>query len=279
MSQANINRKGVWNYEQQRRTLAAANHIRKTLISTRSRLLNAVTKTPIPRFMEEVKPGRAATSAVIDYPKNGQPTDGQLFPLSSKDLAASVSNETAFQLNSLMVTVRIDVLGDRKRSIEKEFLSAKDITIGEMTEDVASYLKLVQDRPLGNDEDFLMISMATKNSYTAVPRDRNVELNEQECGPAREFMAKNFPLAVRNNVTDRDIESAILANVDDLAGLNKVSFPDNQAKMAKEVRSRFRAATVAHAVANMKEAQVGAEKQLFKTQPAENTKVIFIKKV
>ena len=90
-------------------------------------------------------------------------------------------------------------------------------------------------------------------------------------------MAKNYPLSVRNNVTDRDIESAILANVDDLASLNEVPFPDNQAKMAKEVRSRFRSATVAHAVANMREAKIGLEKQLFKVQPVENTKVSSLK--
>ena len=253
--------------------LSASNHIRKTLMSTRSKLLNAATVTPIPRFAEGISPGRAATSAVIDYPRHGQPTDGQLFPLSSKDLAASVSNETAFQMGSIMVTMRFDVLGDRERSVEKDFLSSNDITVGEITEDAAAFLRLIQDKPLGQDEDFLVISMATKNSYHAVPRDRNVDSEAEKDGPRRDFMAKTFPLAVRNNVTDRDIESAILANVDDLAKLNNVPFPDNQASIAKEVRSRFRAATVAHAIANMKEAKLGKEKQLFQVQPTESTKV------
>ena len=274
MSQSMINRKGVWNHEQRRRVLSAANHLRKTLISTRSRLLNALTLTPIPRFMEGVQPGKASTSCVIDYPRHGQPTDGQLFPLSSKDLAASVSNETAFQLGSLMVSLRIDVHGERARSVEKDLLTSKDITVGEITEDVASFLRLMQDRPLGQNEDFLMVSMATKNSYLAVPRDRNDGESFDTDSPKREFSAKNYPLAVRNNVTDRDIESAVLANVDELAKLNNVPFPDNQAKMAKEVRSRFRSASVAHAVANMKSAKLGAEKELFRVQPSENTKLL-----
>ena len=267
-------RKGVWNLEQRRRTLAAANHIRKTLISMRSKLLNSVTLTSIPRYLEGVEPGQAATSCVIDYPKNSLPTDGQLFPLSSKDLAASVNNETAVQLESLLVTSRFDIHGDRARSMEKDILSTKDITVGELIEDMASYLRLLQDRPLGAEEDFMVVSMAPRDSYCSVPRDRVSSLDIRErTGPEKKFMAKNFVLGVRNNVSDRDIEMAVLANVDGLAKLNNVPFPDDQVSMAKSIRSRFRAATVAHAVANLREAELGTEKQLFKVQPLEDMKV------
>ena len=272
MTQSMINRKGVWNYEQKRRVLSAANHIRKTLISTRSRLLNAVTLTPIPRFAVGVHPGQAATSCVIDYPRHAQPTDGQLFPLSSKDLAASIANETAFQLDSIRITYRIDILGNRSRSIEKDFLSSKDITIGEATEDVAGFLRLIQDKPLAHDEDLLVLSMATKNTYQAVPKDRK----EQKTGPerpSREFTAKNYPISVRNNVTDQDVETEIMKNVDQLAKMNNVLPPDNQAFNVIEARSRFRAASVIYAVANMRAAKIGEDKELFKAQPSENTKV------
>ena len=257
--------------EQRRRTLASTNHIRKTVDSMRSRLLNKAGLTPIAKL----KPGSdneiMSTTAVVDFPKMLQPTDGGLFPLTSKDLAAACHNETEIQLRSFKINARFDVRVENHRWTDKLFTSSLDSTVDELTEDVATYLRLIQDVPLQQDEDLLIISLVPRETYTSAPRGSDkpdsVDIREQ---------CDNYVLSMRNNVTDKDIDTAILINIDDLAKLNNVPFPEESAfEIAKTARMRFRTQSLAYTIANLKEKRLGSKKKLFPIQPDGATKVSF----
>ena len=106
--------------------------------------------------MPKLKPGSdnevMSTSAVVDFPKMIQPTEGGLFPLTSKDLGAACHNETEIQLESFKVDLRFDVNVERHRWTEKLFTTSLDATVDELVEDVAIYLRLLQDVPLKTDD-------------------------------------------------------------------------------------------------------------------------------
>ena len=270
-------KKNIWSIEQRRRTLGHSNLIRKTVSSVRSLMLNRTSMTPVPRFRAGLEPGEASTSAVIDFPKDPKPSEGALFPMASQSMAASIHNETELQIKSLRSTVRIDVLGDRPRATERRMLHAKDITIDELVEDIAVNLRLTQDKPLLANEDLLLVSIAPRDSYLSVPRDRNNVKNEEQnqVEKMNQFYAENFMLALKSNVTDKDIESAVLVNIDDLCRLNKTSFPDKDAfDITKKARKRFNTNILAHMAANMKQQKIGTPKTMFKKQPEGDEKVI-----
>ena len=242
----------------------------------RSRLLNKTGLTPLPKF----KPGSdtevMSTSAVVDFPRMIQPSEGGLFPLASKDLAASCHNETEAQIKSFKVDVRFDAHVDRHRWTEKLFTSSLDSTVDELMEDAAIFLKLLQDSPLKSDEDLLVVSLVPRGTYISAPRGSvssdSVDIREKTEEP--EFMSENYVLAMRNNVTDTDIENAIMINLDDLAKLNKVPFPDDKAfELARTGRARFRTQILAYTVANLKQKRLGCPKKLFPIQPDGATKV------
>ena len=269
----------TWNMEQQRRTLGSSNHIRKTVDSMRTRLLNKTGLTPLPKLRPGSDSEVMSTTAVVDFPKLIQPTEGGLFPLTSKDLAASCHNETEIQLQSYKFDARFDVNVERHRWTEKLFTTSLDSTIDELTEDVAIFLRLLQDVPLKNDEDLLVVSLVPKGTYLSAPRGSvstdSVDIREKSEEP--EFMGENYVLAMRNNVTDKDIENAVMVNVDDLAKLNGVPFPDDTAfQLARTARARFRTQILAHTVANLKQKRLGCNKKLLQIQPDGATKVKFM---
>ena len=271
-------KKNVWSIEQRRRTLGHSNLIRKTVSSVRSLMLNRTAITPVPRFQAGLEPGESATSAVVDFPKDPKPVEGALFPMASQSMAASIHNETELQINALRSRVRIDVLGDRPRATERRMLHAKDITINELVEDIAVNLRLTQDKPLLANEDLLLVSMAPRDSYLSVPRDRNSVKNSEPTQEEKlpQFFAENFMLAMRSNVTNKDIESSILVNIDDLCRLNKADFPDKEIfNITKQARKRFNTNILAHLAANMKQQKVGTPKTMFKRQPDNDEKVSF----
>ena len=238
-------------------------------------MLDRTTLTPIPRFSATKDPGAVATSAVVDFPSNPKPSEGRLFPMSTKDLGSSIHNETEAQIASVRVTVRFDIYGEHERAVEKSFNMSREVTLGQATEDVATFLRLVQDQPLLQDEDFLVVSMAPRGSYQSVLRDSNkdeTELTDREKMP--KFLGENALLAVRNNVSDKDIEKTVLQIVDDLSAMNRVPFPENTAfGIVKDARLRFRASILNHVKANMAAKKIGEPKSLLRMQCLETEKV------
>ena len=239
-------------------------------------MLNRTTATPIPKLRAGKEPGEASTSAILDFPANPQPTDGAYFPMTSRDLAPSIHNETEVQIGTLKVKARIDVLGDHARSTEKLIVQSKDITIDEVAEDLAIAARMFQDEPLRPEENLMLISMAPRDSYLSVPRDRenvkNRELTQDERLPM--FYGENYMLALKSNVSDRDIETNVLSNIDDLCKINNSSFPESEAfEIAKTARRRFNTNILAHTAANMKQAGLGTPKRMFDKQPLGSEKV------
>ena len=272
-------RRNVWNMDQKRRTLGASNHIRKTCVGTRSKVLNRTTLTPVPRLANVKENAVSSTMAVLDFPKSVKPSEGGLFPLSTKDLGATIANETEVQLNSLKLLVRFDIHGQRREATEKNFIASRDITIKELMDDLAIFTRLVQDKPLRPEEDLMVFSIGTKCSYMTIPRDRTSDIRELSAiDKLPKFEFSNFLLGMKSNVTDGDIESSVLAIVDDLCQVNKgMNFPDSDAaRTAFAARKRFRTAILSNLVANLKQKKLGSEKKFFKIQPENETKVSFL---
>ena len=269
-------KKNVWSIEQRRRTLGCSNHIRKTVASLRSLLLNSTTMTPIPRFKAGSDPGEATTSAVLDFPKNPLPSEGAYFPMNTQSMAASIHNETECQLGTLKTVMRFDVLGQNARSTEKQWVQTKNITVDELIEDAAVSLRMMQDMPLLPEENLMLVSIAPRDSYLSVPRDRNeikmTILKDEE--KLHQFYEENFMLGYRSNVTHSDIKSEIMINMDPLCKLNKTTFPDGEVwEVARTARKRFDTNLLAHLSANMKAAKIGTPKRMFKKQPGGAEKV------